>query len=232
MKKGMSVILLMVLTVSLALPQRSEAHGGCDGWWFFPAFVGGLIFGSAVTAAQRTYVYPPPEPAYLYPPRTVYVYPPEEYPEGDNLPAPPAAQTPISQGSFAMKLVSVLKVGPATTEAQAAEMLATVGISPKDGWFVDQPMTMSVVGDLRSKVGAAAQAGKIPMDKDEAWAAYQSVITDAGFAGGFASPSRHAHISPQPGTSDAGSWVTVPGLWIDRRWVPPHRAWSPWRRQP
>lgn len=94
MKKSIVVILLMVLALSFALPQRSEARGG--GWWILPAFVGGMILGSAVTAPYE-YAYPPPRPVYAYPPARVYVYPPREYghyPPGQAYAYPEQGYTP------------------------------------------------------------------------------------------------------------------------------------------
>lgn len=223
MKKSTSAMLLMVLALSLALPQRGEAHGGGSGWWILPAFLEGIILGTIFTASHE----PPPAPVYGYPPPAPYVYPPDENPADGNAQAPPKLQAPVSQGAFAMKLVSVLKMGNVTTEAQAADILASVGIIPKDGWIVDRPMTVSIVRDLQSKVGAAATAKKIPLDKGKAEAAYQVVITEYVFASGNASPPPPAYTYSPSGGSAAGSWVTVPGMWVDGRWVPPHKAWSP-----
>ena len=76
MKRNILVVLLTVLTLSLAFPQKSEANSG---WWILPAFVGGMILGSAVTAPYG-YAYPPPRPVYAYPPpHRVYVYPSRAY---------------------------------------------------------------------------------------------------------------------------------------------------------
>jgi hypothetical protein len=32
----------------------------------------------------------------------------------------------------------------------------------------------------------------------------------------------------EPGRYRSGYWAQVPGMWIDGRWVPPHRAWIPY----
>ena len=34
-------------------------------------------------------------------------------------------------------------------------------------------------------------------------------------------------IAYPPGPAPAGKWVTVPGQWVDGRWVPSHRVWIP-----
>ena len=129
-----------------------------------------------------------------------------------------------------MKLVSALKMGSATTDAQAEDMLASVGIIPKNGWIADYPMTATIVGDLQSTVVAAAAAKKIPLDKDEALTAYQSVTAEFGLTAVPAPPPRSAYVYPPPGGNPAGAWVLVPGQWVEGRWIPSHRAWAPANR--
>ena len=86
MKKIVLIMVVLALMLSLALPQRAQAHGG--GWWVPGAFFGGLLFGTAIarpwyypsatrvrlsTAEHRAYAYPPP--AYAYPPQPQgYIY--------------------------------------------------------------------------------------------------------------------------------------------------------------
>jgi hypothetical protein len=31
----------------------------------------------------------------------------------------------------------------------------------------------------------------------------------------------------KPQSDSPGEWVTVPGMWVDGRWVPSHKAWAP-----
>jgi hypothetical protein len=47
--------------------------------------------------------------------------------------APPVSQTLVPEGDFALKLVTALNLGTATTEVQAEDMLTSVGIAPKNG---------------------------------------------------------------------------------------------------
>jgi hypothetical protein len=44
--------------------------------------------------------------------------------------APPVSQQLIPEGDFALKLATALKLGTPTTEIQAEDMLAAVGIAP------------------------------------------------------------------------------------------------------
>jgi hypothetical protein len=32
----------------------------------------------------------------------------------------------------------------------------------------------------------------------------------------------------EPGGGRSGYWAHIPGMWIDGRWVPPHRTWVPY----
>lgn len=242
--------------------------------------------------------------------------PADAQPGPTELKAPPISQPSVREGSFAMKLVSALNMGNATTEAQSQDMLTAVGIAPKNGWIADYPMTPIIFGDLQNAVVAAATAKRIPLDKDEALTAYYSVIAEFRLAASpalpapdegqrltgsqYASPadigrSYEAHppagavifdtlilrplglalmpvefavaivalpfaalshsadtvvqtliVEPFEYTFERplgyiypvyaarpivlGEWVTVPGQWVDGRWVPPHRAWVPANR--
>ena len=64
MKRVLLIGLLALLSVSLtmAVPSYSRAHGGWGAGWF----IGGLALGSALGFASRPYYYYPP-PAYVYP---------------------------------------------------------------------------------------------------------------------------------------------------------------------
>jgi predicted RNA-binding Zn-ribbon protein involved in translation (DUF1610 family) len=61
--------------------------------------------------------------------------------------APPVSQPLVPEGIFALKLVTALKLGTASSEAQAEDMLTSVGIAPKNGWIADYPMTPITIGD-------------------------------------------------------------------------------------
>jgi hypothetical protein len=102
MKKSILVISLIVLALSLGLPQLGHTGGhygghghGYPGWWAAGAFVGGVVLGTAISRPwyppPPVYYYPAPAPVYVYP-RPVYVYPPPReayaYPDPDSAPRP------------------------------------------------------------------------------------------------------------------------------------------------
>jgi hypothetical protein len=96
--------------------------------------------------------------------------------------APPVAPALVREGDFAMKLVSALKIGTASNEADAETMLGSSGIAPKNGWIADYPVTPDIIGELQSAVGAAAGSQRVPIRKDEALKALQSVSAELGLS--------------------------------------------------
>jgi hypothetical protein len=89
--------------------------------------------------------------------------------------APPIAQSLVREGDLAIKLVEALKIGTARTEAEAETILGSSGIAPKNGWIADYPVTPDIIGELQNAIGGAADAGKLPMEKDEALKAFQDL---------------------------------------------------------
>lgn len=90
---------------------------------------------------------------------------------------PPIAQPLVREGDFAVKLADALKLGTVTSESEAEGILGSAGISPKNGWIADYPVTPDIIGELQTAVSEAASAGKLAMGKDEALKAVQDVNT-------------------------------------------------------
>jgi hypothetical protein len=97
-------------------------------------------------------------------------------PEQNEQEAPPISQVLVREGNFAVKLVEVLKLGTAKNEAEAESMLASAGITPKNGWIADYPLTPDIIGELRRAIGVVLDSGKLVMNKDEALKAVQILI--------------------------------------------------------
>jgi uncharacterized membrane protein YgcG len=100
-------------------------------------------------------------------------------------------QSLIREGFFAMKLTEALNIGPVKSEAEAENMLASVGIAPKNGWIADYPLTPDVIGELQNAIGEAANSGKIAMNGDEAMKVFQDLIMDV--------QSQYARVEPDAG---------------------------------
>jgi len=96
--------------------------------------------------------------------------------------APPIEQTLIREGDFAVKLVERLRIGTPQNEAEAETMLSSTGISPKNGWISDYPVTPDIIGELQNAVGDAADAGRLSMGRDEALKTLQDLAAEVGLS--------------------------------------------------
>jgi hypothetical protein len=146
---------------------------------------------------------------------------------------PPVSQQLVPEGNFALKLVTVLKLGTATNEAQAEDMLSSVGIAPKNGWIADYPMTPIIIGELQDAVVAAADAHKLPMGKDDALRTFQGVTTEFGLAIIPAGPGQYAENQPQPNPEVINNYYYDEGPPVVTYYPPPWDyyylyAWVPY----
>ncbi len=89
---------------------------------------------------------------------------------------PPIAQPLIREGDFAADLAEALKLGTATSEAEAESALSSVGITPRNGWIADYPVTPDIIGEVQDSISTTADSGKLSMGKDAAMAAFGEVI--------------------------------------------------------
>jgi hypothetical protein len=94
--------------------------------------------------------------------------------------APPVEQPLVREGDFAVTLVSSLGLGTTQDEVEAENLLSTAGVSPRNGWIADYPVTPDILGELRQSVVDAANSQKISMSQDEALKRFQEAKTNAG----------------------------------------------------
>ena len=95
---------------------------------------------------------------------------------------PPIEQTLVREGDFALKLVERLRLGTPQNEAEAETILSSTGISPKNGWISDYPITPDIMGELQDAVDGAADAGRLPMERDEALKTLQDLAAEVGLS--------------------------------------------------
>src|SRR5512139_1692299 len=88
---------------------------------------------------------------------------------------PPVSQPLVSEGNFAVELVTALGLGTPGDEVQAEDILTSAGIAPKNGWIADYPVTPNIIGELQDAVANAADSQKLPMGKDDALKAFQNL---------------------------------------------------------
>jgi hypothetical protein len=120
---------------------------------------------------------------------------------------PPVEQALVPEGVFALQLVEALKMGKAENEAQAENMLSSVGIEPKNGWIAGYPVTPIVIGEIQKGVAVAAEAGKVGMGKDEALKALGDLQAGLGLSIRPGSARSSSASQPAPPASMRGNAV-------------------------
>ena len=95
---------------------------------------------------------------------------------------PPIGQQLVREGDFALKLANSLEVGSVEDEIEAETELGKVGITPRNGWIADYPMTPDVIGELHKSVRDAAASGKISLEIEEALKRLNAVGADFSVA--------------------------------------------------
>jgi hypothetical protein len=116
----------------------------------------------------------------------------------DQTESPPAIEQPLlREGSMAVQLVGALGLQGTNDEVAAESMLGNIGITPRNGWIADYPVTPDIVAELRQSISNAADSGKIPLDGDEALQRLDAIIASMGIS-----------VSPYSGESPS---VEVPG---------------------
>ncbi len=135
--------------------------------------------------------------------------------------APPVSQALVPEGDFALKLSTVLKLGTPANEAQAEEMLTSVGIAPRNGWIADYPVTPDIVGELQDAVATAADSKKLPMEKEEALKAFQDLTTEFGVAVVPGSSGQYAESQPRPDPTIVNNYYYEEGPPVVTYYPPP-----------
>ncbi len=95
---------------------------------------------------------------------------------------PPIGQMLVREGDYAVKLAQSLKVGPATTEADAENALVKVGIAPDSGWISDFPVTPDIIAQLQTSIDTSASSGRLAMNKADAYSAFLALNAEAGLS--------------------------------------------------
>jgi uncharacterized membrane protein YgcG len=81
---------------------------------------------------------------------------------------PPVSQPLVTEGIFAVKLTAALGVMQTTDEVAAETGLGEKGISPRNGWIADYPVTPDIIGEVRQSLATAADNKQLALDRDEA----------------------------------------------------------------
>ena len=145
------------------------------------------------------------------------------YAQSDQNPkeAPPVSQALVPEGDFALKLATVLKLGTPASEAQAEDMLTSVGIAPRNGWIADYPVTPDIIGELQDAVATAADSKKLPMGKEETLKAFQDLTTEFGLAVLPGGSDTYAENQPQPDPAVINNYYYEEGPPVVTYYPPP-----------
>ncbi|MBC7961647.1 MAG: hypothetical protein H7Y05_01740 [Steroidobacteraceae bacterium] len=95
---------------------------------------------------------------------------------------PPIEQELVREGSFALRLAPALSLEASEDEAEAESRLADAGIMPTNGWIADYPVTPDIIAELHKSVSDAADAGKLPMKREEALKRFEEVKAELGLS--------------------------------------------------
>jgi hypothetical protein len=95
---------------------------------------------------------------------------------------PPIEQELVSEGTFAVRLVSALGLEPTDNEVEAEDRLGDLGITPRNGWIADYPVTPDIVIELQAAVANAADTKKIALGRDEALKRLNAAAGEFGMA--------------------------------------------------
>ena len=134
---------------------------------------------------------------------------------------PPVSQQLVAEGDFALKLVTALNLGTPNNEAQAEDILTSVGIAPKNGWIADYPMTPIIIGELENAVAAASDVRQLPMGKEDALKAFQDLTTEFGLAVVPGSSGQYAENQGQPNPTIINNYYYEEGPPVVTYYPPP-----------
>ncbi|HAM49987.1 MAG TPA: hypothetical protein DCP92_04585 [Nitrospiraceae bacterium] len=158
-------------------------------------------------------------------------------------PNSPISPPLVREGTLAVKLAGDLKLGTTENEAEAEDLLSVAGISPRNGWIADYPVTPDIVGELQAAIGEAADSGKLSIEKNAALQIFQDDIsnyslpltpdTSGNVAGAMTAPSYPdidnyysdegpptvTYYAPPPDYAYLYTWVPYPFWWTDF-WFP------------
>jgi hypothetical protein len=159
---------------------------------------------------------------------------------------PPLEQPLVREGDFAVKLVEALNLGMPESETEAESILASLDITPRNGWIADYPVTPDIADELQTAVSEAAESGKIALSKEAALTVVQNVLEEydlsvrsgaseegASEASGASYPDSEAedtyyydegppvvtYYAPPPDYAYLYTWVPYPFWWSDI-WFP------------
>lgn len=134
---------------------------------------------------------------------------------------PSISQPLVREGTVAVKLVDVLKLGTTTSETEAESLLSSAGIAPHNGWIADYPVTPDIANELRDAIANAAAAGSLKLDKDAALAAYDGSMSQYNLAFKDDSSGKSGNAQSYPDPTVVNNYYTEQGPPVVTYYAPP-----------
>ncbi|MGO9136100.1 MAG: hypothetical protein ACLP9S_02580 [Syntrophales bacterium] len=151
---------------------------------------------------------------------------------------PPIEQQLVREGEFAVRLVSALGISTTADEVEAESLLGGVGVTPRNGWIADYPMTPDIMGEMQKAVGDAADANKLSVGRDEAIKRLYDVAAASGlpitpYTGASTYGAESSGSQDYPNPQDINSYYYDEGPPIVTYYYPPPDfyylyAWIPY----
>lgn len=96
---------------------------------------------------------------------------------------PPSVGAPlVREGDFAVALQQALGVGTFADEIEAETRLGNLSIGPNNGWIADYPVTPDILGEIEDSIGTSADAGQLPIGREEALKRLNAMSSQMGLA--------------------------------------------------
>jgi uncharacterized membrane protein YgcG len=132
----------------------------------------------------------------------------------------------VREGALAVKLVFALGLSPTDDETQAETTLGEAGITPRNGWIADYPVTPDIVGELQAAVGESADAGKLTVGRDEAQKRLEGVLDDLKlgvrpYTGATTGEALPEHAENYPNPTVINNYYTTEGPPVVTYYAPP-----------
>jgi hypothetical protein len=139
---------------------------------------------------------------------------------------PPIAQKLVREGDLAVKLVFALGVGVTQDEAEAESRLGELGISPRNGWIADYPVTPDIITELQGAVVSAVHDKKLLVSKEEALARLTEVVQDLElgirpYAGNGPNAPRSASSTSYQPVTEINTYYSTEGPPVVTYYPPP-----------
>ena len=81
---------------------------------------------------------------------------------------PPVEQPLVREGEFAVELATAFNLTSSRDEAAAESYLASINITPRNGWISDYPVTPDIIAEVRESVSTSASSGYLRMGQTDA----------------------------------------------------------------